>query len=263
MSDGYPIEHGERSGESIILLHGGNVGNWMWEPQVEALPERHLITPDVVGFNTRAAEPWPGLDGAADDIAAIIRERAVDGRAHVVGLSMGGVIAVHLAARHPDVIRSCMVTGAMMTGIRGLQRRLAELQLRAWDRRWFWKAQAALFRVPAESREQFIAAGIGVRKETALGMYGEIFAGSMPSGRFAYAGPLLAIAGEREPKDVRAAFAALRRALPQTRTWIAPGMRHIWSIQDPDLFTQTIIDFVDRDVVPTPGQTVPAVHGSP
>ncbi|MEV4776692.1 alpha/beta fold hydrolase [Microbacterium sp. LWH12-1.2] len=250
MNAEYPIEHGPRSGESIILLHGGNVGSWMWEPQVEALMGRHLITPDVIGFDTRAAERWPGLGGAADDIAAIIRERAVGGRAHVVGLSMGGVIGVHLAARHPDVVRSCMVTGAMMLGLGGIERRVAELQLAVWERRWFWRMQAAMFRIPADSRERFIAAGTGVSKETAHGMYGEVFAGSMQAGRFDYTGPMLAIAGEREPKSVRAAFPALEAAMPQTRTWIAPRMPHVWSIQDPELFTRTIVDFVDRDVVP-------------
>lgn len=252
MNAEYPVEHGERSGTSIILLHGGNVGNWMWEPQVQTLPGRHLITPDVIGFNTRAAEHWPGLAGAADDIARIIRERAVGGRAHVVGLSMGGVIGVHLAARHPDIVLSCMVTGAMMVGLRGRQRWLAEQQLKGWDRRWFWQMQAAMFRIPADSREQFIAAGMAVTKDTAQRMYGEVFDGSMPGGTFAYTGPMLAIAGGREPKDVQRAFPALRRAMPQTRTWVAPGMRHVWSVQDPELFTRTIIDFVDRDVVPDP-----------
>ncbi|WP_091228976.1 alpha/beta fold hydrolase [Microbacterium sp. 3J1] len=251
MNAEYPLEHGERTGESIILLHGGNVGAWMWEPQVEGLAGRHVITPDVVGFNARAAEAWPGLAGAADDIARIIRERAVDGRAHVVGLSMGAVIAVHLAARHPDVVRSCMVTGAMMVGVSGAQRRVAELQLRAWDRRWFWRMQAAMFRIPADAREQFIAAGMGVSPQTAHAMYGEIFDGSMPQGRFDYEGPMLAIAGEREPKDVQRAFPALRLAMPQTRTWIAPRMPHIWSIKDPELFTRTIVDFVDDRTVPS------------
>lgn len=250
MDSTFAVEHGDRSGESIVLLHGGNVGNWMWEPQVERLAGRHVITPDVIGFNVRAAEAWPGLAGAADDIASIIRDRAVGGRAHVVGLSMGAVIAVHLAARHPDLVRSCMVTGAMMVGVSGAQRQLAELQLRAWDRRWFWRMQAAMFRIPADARALFIDAGMGVSAQTAQAMYGEIFDGSMPAGELTYTGPLLAIAGEREPRDVRRAFSALTRAMPQTRTWVAPRMRHVWSIQNPDLFTQTIIDFVDRDVVP-------------
>lgn len=251
-SAAYPLEHGDRVGESIILLHGGNVGSWMWEPQVDRLPGRHLLTPDTVGFNTRAGERWPGLAGAADDIAALIRERAVGGRAHVVGLSMGGVIAVHLAHRHPQVVRSCMVTGAAMLGIRPLERRFADLQLKAWERRWFWRMQAAMFRLPPESREDFIAAGLAVSRRTAERMYGEIFAGSMPEGRFAYTGPMLAIAGSREAPSVRDAFPALVAAMPQTRTWLAPGMRHIWSIQDPELFTGTIRELVDHDRVPAP-----------
>lgn len=250
MDADYPVEHGEPTGETIVLLHGGNVGNWMWEPQVERLAGRHVLTPDVIGFNTRAAEPWPGIAGAADDVAALIRQRAVDGRAHVVGLSMGAVIAVHLVARHPDLVRSCTVTGAMMVGVEGMQRRLAELQLRAWDRRWFWRMQSAMFRIPGDARERFIAAGMGVTAETARTMYREIFDGSMPEGRFAYTGPLLAIAGEHEAGDVRRAFPALREAAPQTRTWIAPRMRHVWSIQDPDLFTRTVLDVVDGGVVP-------------
>ncbi|WP_194421139.1 alpha/beta fold hydrolase [Microbacterium abyssi] len=253
----YPVEHGARSGESIILLHGGNVGNWMWEPQVEGLAGRHVITPDVVAFSSRSAEPWPGLRAAADDIAGIIRACAIDGRAHVVGLSMGGVIGVHLAMRHPDVVRSCMVTGAMMTGVGGFERRLAELQLRFWDRRWFWSAQATMFRIPSDARGLFISDGMGVDRAAASGMYREIFDGSMPEGRSAYSGPMLAIAGERESKSVVAAFPALVAAMPQTRTWIAPRMRHVWNIQDADLFTKTIVDFVDRDVVPPTPRTPP------
>lgn len=250
MSERYPIEHGPRSGESIILLHGGNVGNWMWEPQVDRLAGRHVITPDVVAFGARSAQPWPGLSGAADDIAEIIRERAMDGRAHVVGLSMGGVIGVHLAMRHPDVVRSCMVTGAAMTGVGGFERRLAELQLRSWHTRWFWSMQAAMFRIPADARELFISDGMRVDKDAATRMYREIFGGSMPERRHGYTGPMLAIAGGRESRSVAAAFPALAAAMPQTRTWVAPGMRHVWSIQDSGLFAKTIVDFVERDVVP-------------
>lgn len=250
MAAGYPTEHGDPAGDTIILLHGGNVANWMWEPQVEQLAGRHILTPDVVGFGSRNGEDWPGLAGAADDIADLIRDRAAGGRAHVVGLSMGGVIGIHLAARHPDVVLSCLVTGAAMLGFSDREASLARFQLHAWDRPWFWKLQALAFRVPADSRQAFVAAGMGVRKDTAQRMYEEIFAGSLPAGRFDYDGPMLAIAGEREPKSVSAAFPALAAAMPQTRTWIAPKMRHVWSIQDPDLFTRTVVDFVDRGLTP-------------
>jgi pimeloyl-ACP methyl ester carboxylesterase len=163
---------------------------------------------------------------------------------------MGGVIGVHLAMRHPEIVRSCMVTGAAMTGVGRFERWLAELQLRSWDKRWFWSMQAAMFRIPADARELFVSDGMGVDKDAAARMYREIFDGSMPDGRFGYSGPMLAIAGGRESGSVAAAFPALVAAMPQTRTWTAPGMRRVWSIQDPDLFTRTIMDFVENDVVP-------------
>lgn len=62
----YGIEHGAPAGETIVFLHGGNVAGWMWQPQVELLPDRHLLTPDLPGYGERFAEQWPGLAGAAD-----------------------------------------------------------------------------------------------------------------------------------------------------------------------------------------------------
>ena len=81
------------------------------------------------------------------------------------------LLRIHLAAKHPDVILSCLVTGTAMLGFSDREASLARFQLRAWDRPWFWKLQALAFRVPADSRQAFVAAGMGVRKDTAQRMY--------------------------------------------------------------------------------------------
>ena len=41
----YPLEHGPREGETIVMLHGGNMAGWTWDLQVQAMPERHILTP--------------------------------------------------------------------------------------------------------------------------------------------------------------------------------------------------------------------------
>ena len=66
------VEHGPRTGETIVFLHGANAAGWTWLAQVDQLPERHLLTPDLPGFAGRAGENWPGVAGAADDIAGLI-----------------------------------------------------------------------------------------------------------------------------------------------------------------------------------------------
>lgn len=240
----FPIEHGDRSGESIALLHGGNVANWMWQPQVERLPGRHLITPDLPGHGSRAAEPWPSVAGTADDVAGLIAERAVGGTAHIVGLSLGGLVAVHLAARHPGLVRSCLVSSAGLCGVSGPARVVAGVQLRFWDQRWFWRLQARAFGIPADSRRLFVDTGMAIRAESATAIAREVNAGTLPAA-VPYDGPVLAVAGERDLKAVQRAVEPLGALLPQLQTWTAPGMHHVWSIEDPALFATMVAHFVD------------------
>ena len=49
---------------------------------------------------------------------------------------------------------------------------------------------------------------------------------------------------------MRRSFPELLHRLPQTRTWIAPGMHHVWSIENVDLFTQMVLDWVDTEALP-------------
>jgi pimeloyl-ACP methyl ester carboxylesterase len=92
----------------VVLLHGGNVANWMWEPQLPALTDRTVITPDLPGFGARTSEDWPGLDAVADDVVA---RHGGDEPFDLVGLSLGAVTALRVLARHPGRVRSAFLTG--------------------------------------------------------------------------------------------------------------------------------------------------------
>lgn len=245
-----PDEHGVRAGETIILLHGGNMAGWTWLPQVERLPERHLLTPDMPGYGRRADEVWPGAAGAADEVARIIAERAIGGRAHVVGLSLGGLVATHLVHRHPDLVRSCVISGAALCGYSPMERRIIRLQLPLWTRRWYWGAQVIPFGIPKDSRKAFIDTTTRPSAQTNRVMFEEIVAGTMPKGAFTYEGPMLAVAAEKDVPSVRQAFGPLKERVPQLLTWTAPGMHHPWNVEDPDLFTRMIATFADTGAWP-------------
>jgi len=251
---GYPLEHGAAAegSETIVLLHGGTVASWSWQPQVERLPERHILTPDLPGFGSRSGEEWLSLDRTADDVAEIIRSHARGGRAHVVGLSLGGLVAVRLMARHPDLIRSCLISGAPLAGIHGAARFLNTLQLRLWDKAWYWKAQAKAFGLPEDAVDLFVDHGLGIRADNAARVFADVNRGGCPESLGDYRGPLLAVAGEKESSLVRRSFPELRRRLPQALTWVAPGMHHVWSIENVGLFNRMVIGWVDHRTAPEP-----------
>ncbi|MET1035778.1 MAG: alpha/beta hydrolase [Arthrobacter sp.] len=231
---------------TLLFLHGGNVANWMWDQQVKGFPDYRVFTPHLPGFGARAAEDWAGLESAADDVAAFVADQVEEGGVHVVGLSLGGVVALRLMARHPELVDSALVSGVPARGIDAAARQLARLQVRLWGREWFWRFQAGAFGIPPDDRRLFADHGITIRPENARRMMAEVYAGGLPAGLGSYAGPVLAVAGSREPPVVRRSFPDIGAALPQADFRLAPSMHHQWSIEDPLLFNSMVRMWVER-----------------
>ncbi|MFD7922116.1 alpha/beta fold hydrolase [Streptomyces sp. NPDC059740] len=101
-------EAGE-SGPLLLCLHGIGSSSAAFAPQLDALSgHARVVAWDAPGYG-RSADPAAPLtlDDFADTAAALIRDRG--GVAHLLGVSWGGVIALRLAARHPDLVASLVV----------------------------------------------------------------------------------------------------------------------------------------------------------
>ncbi|EHN73032.1 hydrolase [Streptomyces sp. NRRL WC-3753] len=98
------------TGPLVLCLHGIGSSSAAFAPQTEALAAagHRVVAWDAPGYG-RSADPDGDLtlDDYADTAAAVIRARAAE--AHVVGVSWGGVIALRLATRHPDLVASLTV----------------------------------------------------------------------------------------------------------------------------------------------------------
>ena len=101
--------HVERRGQGapLLLIHGGSEDAGMLAGQAEALAAAgyEVVTYDRRGTGSSGRDDWPGRGAPqhADDAAALLV--ALDlAPATVVGVSSGGVIALDLAARHPDTV---------------------------------------------------------------------------------------------------------------------------------------------------------------
>ena len=102
------------SGMPVVLIHGGYLDNRMWDGQFALIAERYrAIRYDVRAHGRSPSDSVPFAD--QDDLRRLLDELAVP-RAVIVGLSMGGRIAIDFALTDPDRVAGLVLVGPGLSG---------------------------------------------------------------------------------------------------------------------------------------------------
>ncbi|MBF0461799.1 MAG: alpha/beta fold hydrolase [Magnetococcales bacterium] len=100
--------HGD--GPPVLLLNGLGLGLDAWTPQIEGLSSTlRLIVPDNRGAGRSEIGDTPCTIASMAEDAITLLDALEIGTAHVLGLSMGGMIAQELVLRHPIRVRSLIL----------------------------------------------------------------------------------------------------------------------------------------------------------
>jgi len=111
--NGYPMayqDHG--AGVPLVLVHGAFCDYRLWPCQLEAFSKQHQVL--NVSLRHYFPEVWNGADNDfslaqhADDLSVFIEQMAL-GPVHLLGHSRGGIVAVEVAKKRPDLIRTLVV----------------------------------------------------------------------------------------------------------------------------------------------------------
>lgn len=91
------------AGAPLLLVQGVGLARWGWGPATELLAERfEVLVYDNRGIGESAAPPGPySVAMLANDALQVLDEAGVSS-AHVLGASLGGMVAQQLAVEHPD-----------------------------------------------------------------------------------------------------------------------------------------------------------------
>jgi pimeloyl-ACP methyl ester carboxylesterase len=247
-------EAGEVDLPAVVLLHGVGGNGSMWTDLMAGLPDYHCLAPDLPGHGHSRAIAWKSRAESARLIAELIEQRAAGGRAHVVGLSLGGSIALELLATRPDlldhvIVDGCGVVRSPLTGPMKIGVSLISPFLRF--------APVA----------RLIGRAFGVRPGDGLNAFvAQMQAVDARSFRRAFADandmrltpPLLAapchtllVAGERELKHVRASNRLLSERMPHAEARMMPGASHGWGpAQFPEVHLRMVASWIGGRPVP-------------
>src|SRR5580704_15946163 len=228
---------------TVVLLHGAGFDHAAWALHSRWLAHHghSVLAPDLPGHGRSSGAPIPTIAGMADWTAALLDTAGV-AEAWLVGHSMGSLIAIETAARHPEKVSglSLIGTAATMTVGPDLLKAAEANDLAAIDMVSIWGlgfsaelggslAPGLWMHQSAQRVLQRCAPGVLYSDLNACNAYQNALAAAAQ-----IKVPVTFVLGERDMMTPAKAGKALAAAMPHARTVVLPGAGHMMMIEQPD-----------------------------
>src|SRR5262245_25615640 len=250
------------SAHSALLIHGSGMSARSWVSQLEALSTRmRVIAVDLPGHGE--SSPPPG--SSIEDYAAAVADFTVAlgcGPVVVVGHSLGGSIALALAARQPALVRGLVLIASCVRPplVDSVGDRLVALLPGPLRRVLFFSMAKKVLFAPGASADA-IASGMqdlrACRPQTILADVRAARAMDLTARAAALDVPTLVLAGSRDRLTTPALAAELSALIRSARLRIADGAGHMLPLEAAGWVNGEILAFVDSLAAPRPAPRAP------
>lgn len=241
------------SGHPLVLIHGFTLDTRMWDDQFELFSQHYqVVRYDVRGFG-KSMLPGSESYAHADDLRALLEYLGIE-FSHVLGLSMGGSIAIDFALSYPELTTALITVDSALGGFQFVQ--LGQSLELIWATGKEAGAHSAtklwlehdLFKPALESSL------VGSRLKQIVDDYsGWHWTNENPSrGLDPPAAqrlheirvPTLAIVGERDLVDFHTIADTLQQSIFGARKVIMPGVGHMSNMEAPEKFNEVVLGFL-------------------
>ena len=242
----------ERNGRApaVIHVHGYCQSSEYWRPTVERIAEAGVraFAPDLPGFGASAAEAGPyTMEAYADALADLVTSRGLD-PVVLVGGSMGGVVAQHLALRHPRLVSRLLLvaTGAYTAEPAGALAKADAVASSPWSCATISPIVEGFFyrRPPDEDMRRFQTIALHASQAAAVDA-ARSNANSRTLDRLAsIAVPTLIIQGRHDRARTPEQGAEMRDRIPGARLEILEDAGHTPHLEQPGAFNEIALPFL-------------------
>ncbi|CCE00055.1 alpha/beta hydrolase [Bradyrhizobium sp. STM 3809] len=236
---------------AVVFVHGAGFDHSVWALHSRWFAHHGfaVLAPDLPGHGRSAGPALPTIADMADWIVALLQ--AVNAKpAHLIGHSMGSLIALDAAARHPDRVAalSLIGTAAAMTVGPDLLKAAGENDHAAIDMVSIWglgfAAELGGSRAPglwmhggAQATLERCAPGVLFNDLSACNSYQDALTSAAQ-----IKVPTRLILGEKDMMTPVKSGKALAAAIAQSRTIVLPGAGHTMMAECPDALLDALID---------------------
>lgn len=249
----HAVVTGRPDGPAVVLSNSLGSTHRMWASQVAALEERfRVVRYDTRGHGDSPVPPGPySIDELADDVIALLDRFDIE-RAHLVGLSLGGMTMMRVAARNPERVDrlALLCTAAYLPPAQGWTDRAALVRAdgtsavaAAVVQRWFTPGYLA---ANTEARQQFEAMVAATPAEGYAACCEAIAAMDQRSDLSSIIAPTLAIAGADDPATPPDLLRDIVDAVPNGRLLVVPDSAHLANAEQVDTITPALIEHLEQ-----------------
>jgi len=241
-------------GPPLILIHGFTLDRRMWDSQMAALTGvARVIRYDLRGFGGSSL-PDDQRYRHTDDLAALMDHLGIE-QADLMGLSLGGAVAVDFALAHPARVRSLILLDAVLNGFdwseenqardRAVFQRAREAGIEAGKRAWFLHPLFESLMMHTDAAVQFEKIVDDYSGWHFVNRNPLIFEDPPAAQRLAEIGaPTLVIIGELDLLDFRRVADRLAEGIPGATKVTLAGAGHLPNMEAPDEVNRLVIDFL-------------------
>jgi 3-oxoadipate enol-lactonase len=259
-SDGTRLHYevfGPRHGEPLLLIQGLGADSRGWLRQRRALGGRfRCVVFDNRGAGRSDHPPGPyDLEVMADDALAVLDAAGV-ARAHVMGASMGGILAQVIAVRHPERIRSLVLACTACRHHEWRRELLAEwAEVAEADGMGPFARQAVRWLIGPRSLRRFWPA-VGLVGPLAMTGSPDAFVAqvrailamdaTLRAELSSIAVPVLVLVGSQDILTPMGDSEELAEEIPGAELVVIRGAAHGFMLEHGAAFNRTVVEFLDR-----------------
>ena len=239
---------GDENAPAIVFLHGGGLSSKQWQPQISSLAARfYCIAPDLPEQGASADLKPFTLQDAARRVVSLIQELPAR-KAHVVGLSLGGAVALEVARTAPEAVDHLMVSGTAA----GLGKWLGAITIAsAGMYRWFSQERLLSMTFKQFNIPQVYQAGL---RDDLLKSFDVEFTRHFTEALMQITLPVrakaLVMVGERETVVAKRDARKLATTIAGARGIVVPKVGHVWNLEAADLFNRVVEAFLTDAPLP-------------
>lgn len=251
--------HTKGHGVPLLLLHAFPLDHNMWQAQESLARTFRIIIPDQRGFGDSSPNaPIMSIEGMADDAIAILDALNINEPALVCGVSMGGYVAQHIAARHPTRVRGLVLCDTKLDAdtpeARKSRAGLSEKIGRRGTRLLISTMLETLLAQSAEARRKSQRSEIEallhqvIERQAVVTVQASLTAmGNRPdmtASMQALDIPLLLVVGEEDTFTPPSVMQAIQKLLPDSKLVCIPQAGHLSPLEAPEVFNTEVINFL-------------------